>query len=77
MSADRYLHVEPSTHPGPCETHDWPTNDELPRRLVHALQRPGGVHACSWCVDRAIARCNELRARESHEPDSEPESESS
>lgn len=36
-----------------CAAHEWPTDVELPGRVLRAVEGPGGVNLCRDCIKRA------------------------
>ena len=57
------IHLKKGT--GPCEVHEWPTED-LPRRLIAAMRERhgrGGLNVCSDCVRRARDEAQRVAGR--------------
>jgi hypothetical protein len=61
---EEHLNIEPVADDTDCDLCDLPT-EGLPRALVQAMRRKGGVNACRECVERATEEAN----REKEEAD--------
>lgn len=58
---EEHLNIEPVADETDCDLCDLPT-EGLPRALVSAMRRQGGVNACRECVERATEEANRERA---------------